>query len=545
MSLAPSIRILLVEDNPGDAFLVQELLSEVGGSWLSVSRVERVAEALEQLAESHFDAVLLDLSLPDARGLEAVHGIRSALPEITIVVLSGLADQQIALQAVREGAQDYLIKGQVDGDAIARALRHGLERSRIQLELEHQRRALEAQMSLAIEAAGIGLWEWDLTGGKQRWSDEQARLLGLEVGPVRGRQAPEEAAPGHTGPLRPADGRGNLGHSLLSPPSRVPFETSHRTFLRAVHPDDHKRLKTKVRQVLETGELYEDEFRVVLPGGQERWLAVRGRVYRNRSGQPVRMAGITLDTTQRRLAEEALRQSEARLREINQAQQRFVADAAHELRAPLTAIQGNLELLYRYPEMPPQDRMESVIQALQEARRLGRLVADMLALARGDAGHRLKRESIELDRVLLEAFESACHLSQQHRLTHELEPVRLVGDRDYLKQLALILLDNALKYTPPGGQVHLALSRQEGHAELQVSDTGSGIAPQDLPHVFDRFYRADQSRRRDPGGSGLGLSIAKWIVEQHGGEIWLESEPGEGTRAVVRLPLTAAGRSAF
>lgn len=527
VSLAPSIRILLVEDNPGDAFLVQELLSEVGGG-LSVSRVERVAEALEQLAESHFDAVLLDLSLPDAHGLEAVHAIRSALPEITIVVLSGLADQQIALQAVREGAQDYLIKGQVDGDAIARALRHGLERSRIQLELEHQRRALEAQMSLAIEAAGIGLWEWDLTGGKQRWSDEQARLLGLEVGPVRGRQAPGDA--GTQGPSQPAG---------------IPFEISHRTFLRAVHPDDRKRLKAKVQQVLETGELYEDEFRVVLPGGQERWLAVRGRVYRNRSGQPVRMAGITLDTTQRRLAEEALRQSEARLREINQAQQRFVADAAHELRAPLTAIQGNLELLYRYPEIPPQDRMESVIQALQEARRLGRLVADMLALARGDAGHRLKRESIELDRVLLEAFESACHLSQQHRLTHELEPVRLVGDRDYLKQLALILLDNALKYTPPGGQVHLALSRQEGHTELVVSDTGSGIAPQDLPHIFDRFYRADQSRRRDPGGSGLGLSIAKWIVEQHGGEIWLESEPGQGTRAVVRLPLPGAGRSAF
>lgn len=509
MGPTPSIRILLVEDNPGDAFLVQELLSEVGG-WLSVSRVERVAEALEQLAQSHFDAVLLDLSLPDARGLEAVHGIRSALPEITIVVLSGLADQQMALQAVREGAQDYLIKGQVDGDAIARALRHGLERSRIQSELEHQRRALEAQMSLAIEAAGIGLWEWDLTRGKQRWSDEQARLLGLEAGLVQGRAAP---------------------------PAGVPFETSHRTLLRAVHPDDRKRLKTKVRQVLETGELYEDEFRVALPGGQERWLAVRGRVYRDRSGRPVRMAGITLDTTQRRRAEEALRQSEARLREINQAQQRFVADAAHELRAPLTAIQGNLELLYRYPEMPPQDRMESVIQALKEARRLGRLVADMLALARGDAGQRLKREPIELDRVLLEAFESAGHLSQQHHLTHALEPVRLVGDRDYLKQLALILLDNALKYTPPGGQVRLTLSHQGSHAELRVSDTGNGIAAQDLPHVFDRFYRADQSRRRDPGGSGLGLAIAKWIVEQHGGEIRLESELGRGTSAIVRLPL--------
>ncbi|WP_158531636.1 MULTISPECIES: hybrid sensor histidine kinase/response regulator [unclassified Meiothermus] len=508
MSPTPSIRILLVEDNPGDAFLVEELLSEVEGLSLSVRRAGRVAEALEALANARFDAVLLDLSLPDAHGLEAVHRLRAALPEVTIVVLSGLNDEQTALQAVREGAQDYLVKGRVDGEAIARALRHSLERSRIQLELEHQRRSLEAQMSLAIEAAGIGLWEWDLVKGKPRWSEEQARLLGLEP--------PQEGEP---------------------------IATKLRALLRAVHPDDRKRLKSKVRQVLEAGELYEDEFRVVLSGGQERWLAVRGRVYRDRSGRPTRMAGITLDTTQRRLAEEALRQSEARLREINQAQQRFVADAAHELRAPLTAIQGNLELLHRYPEMSPQDRMDSVVQALQEARRLGRLVADMLALARGDAGHRLKRESIELDRVLLEAFESACHLSQQHHLTHELEPVRLVGDRDYLKQLALILLDNALKYTPPGGKVHLALLHQGGHAELRVSDTGNGIAPQDLPHVFERFYRADQSRRRDPGGSGLGLSIAKWIVEQHGGKIRLESELGKGTTAIVWLPLSA-GHSA-
>ena len=505
-SLPPPLRVLLVEDNPGDAFLVQELLSEVGGLQLSVSRVERVSEALEQLAQSRFDAVLLDLSLPDARGLEAVHRVRSALPEIPIVVLSGLADEQTALQAVREGAQDYLIKGRVDGDGIARALRHGLERSRIQAELETQRRALEAQMSLAVEAARIGLWEWDLLSNRQRWSDEQARLLGFDP------QAWGEA------PL-----------------------PSYRAFLKAIHPDDRERMIERARQVLEAGELYEDEFRVVLPDSQERWLAVRGRVYRDRSGRPVRMAGITLDTTQRRLAEEALRQSEARLKALVEAQKRFVADASHELRAPLTAIQGNLELLYRYPDMPPQDRMESVSQALKEAQRLGRLVADLLALARGDAGLRLKREPLDLDRVLLEAFENACHLSQQHRLTRELEPLKLEGDRDYLKQLALILLDNALKYTPPGGKVHLTLSRQNNHAEFRVADSGNGIAAQDLPHVFDRFYRADQSRRRDPGGSGLGLSIAKWIVEQHGGEIRLESELGEGTTAIVRLPLPAAG----
>jgi signal transduction histidine kinase len=164
------------------------------------------------------------------------------------------------------------------------------------------------------------------------------------------------------------------------------------------------------------------------------------------------------------------------------------------------------------------------------------------ALARGDAGLRLRQVPLDLGAVLEEVVAEARPLFKQHVLETCLQqPLEVQGDRDQLKQLALILLDNAIKYTPQGGKVRLELKQTERHAEFRVSDTGNGIAAQDLPHVFERFYRADQSRRRDPGGSGLGLSIAKWIVEQHGGEIRLESELGKGTTAIVRLPLPAAG----
>jgi signal transduction histidine kinase len=221
-----------------------------------------------------------------------------------------------------------------------------------------------------------------------------------------------------------------------------------------------------------------------------------------------------------------------------QAEQRFVADASHELRAPLTAIQANLELLERRPDLPPEARREAVAEAGREARRLAALVADLLALARADAGVALRREPVELDRVLLDAAAEARHLGRGPRLeVGALEPVAVQGDRDRLRQLLLILLDNALKYTPPAGQVTVGLRRDGTAAELFVRDTGVGIAPEHLARVFERFYRADAARARDPGGSGLGLPIARWIARQHGGDVSLASEPGRGTTATVRLPL--------
>jgi two-component system, OmpR family, sensor kinase len=222
------------------------------------------------------------------------------------------------------------------------------------------------------------------------------------------------------------------------------------------------------------------------------------------------------------------------------AQQRFVADASHELRAPLTAIQANLELLERRPELAPSDRQEAILEAGREARRLVRLVADLLALARADAGVELRRQPVELDRILLDALSEARHFTQGQRFEVEvLEPTSVDGDPDRLKQLFLILLDNAMKYAPDAA-VAVSLRRDGSTAEVAVRDAGPGIAANDLPHVFERFYRADPGRSRDPGGTGLGLPIARWIAEQHGGKVELASEVRRGTTATVRLPAQPA-----
>jgi len=219
------------------------------------------------------------------------------------------------------------------------------------------------------------------------------------------------------------------------------------------------------------------------------------------------------------------------------AQQRFVSDASHELRAPLTAIQGNLELLSRHRSMPEAEREETLAEVTREANRLSRLVADLLALARADAGVSLKQRLLDLDVVVLDAFREARQLSQGQTLTLDpFETIQVIGDEDRLKQMVLILLDNALKYTPAHGHITLGLQCQEMGSKITVRDTGVGIPPEDLPHVFERFYRADPARGRDPGGTGLGLPIARWIVEQHGGKITLESQAGQGTVATVYLP---------
>ena len=219
-------------------------------------------------------------------------------------------------------------------------------------------------------------------------------------------------------------------------------------------------------------------------------------------------------------------------------QQRFIADASHELRAPLTAIQGNLELLSRHHDMPEAERTEALGEARREADRLTRLVADLLALARADAGSTLKRCPIDLDTIILDAFREARHLSQgQTLLLEPFEPSRVEGNEDKLKQLLLILLDNALKYTPPDGHIRIGLQQRAIDAVITVQDSGIGIASDDLPHVFERLYRADPARSRDPGGTGLGLSIAQWIVEQHAGTITIESTPDSGTAVFIRIPL--------
>ncbi len=252
---------------------------------------------------------------------------------------------------------------------------------------------------------------------------------------------------------------------------------------------------------------------------------------------------VALEITERQEALNTLRETNVKLRDLTERQQRFVADAAHELRAPLTSVRGNLDLLTHYPDIPKDEEREMLSDLQQEAVRLSNLVEDLLELARSDSGLKMKKESVNLTEILLSTWQRVQTYNTAHTFELENMPsIQIIGDGDRLKQLALILLENAAKYTPEGGTICMGLAQNKSDALFYIRDTGIGIAKSDLAHVFERFYRADKARTRaeDPGGTGLGLSIAEWIVNGHKGKIWLESEAGQGTTAFVQLPLYSA-----
>ena len=228
-----------------------------------------------------------------------------------------------------------------------------------------------------------------------------------------------------------------------------------------------------------------------------------------------------------------------RLDHLFQTQQRLVGDVSHELRTPLTTIQGNLDLLKRGAIEDAELRQEALSEIETETKRMTRMVGDLLLLAQADAGHALNRAPVELDTLLLEVYRQGVMMAQgqvELRLAHE-DQAQVMGDVDRLRQLLLNLVDNAIKYTPAGGKVTLALYRTPAQVRIEVTDTGIGIADKDLPHIFERFYRADRARSRRLGGTGLGLSIAHWVAQAHGGAIEAHSEVGKGSTFTLRLPL--------
>jgi signal transduction histidine kinase len=219
-------------------------------------------------------------------------------------------------------------------------------------------------------------------------------------------------------------------------------------------------------------------------------------------------------------------------------QQAFVANASHELRTPLTLMRASAEMAMRH--MPAHDAEQRMLlqDVVQECDHTGRLVDDLLLLSRLDARQlALERQPVLLADMFADIERQVGRLAAARRicLTVDHAGYSVLGDATRLRQVLLILLDNALRYTPEGGTIQLAARRHGQHVTMTVSDSGSGIAPQDLPRVFERFYRAD-SVRTAPGGSGLGLAIAKALVEAQHGHITIQSQPGHGTQVMVTLP---------
>jgi PAS domain S-box-containing protein len=323
-------------------------------------------------------------------------------------------------------------------------------------------------------------------------------------------------------------------------------------FYSIVHEEDRERVREAVQRTVFGQEPYDIQYRTVAPDGRWRWVRAKGRAYYDASGNPTRFDGITLDITElkrtERRREETLAAERAAREEaerVSRMKDEFLATLSHELRTPLNAILGWSQILSRSGH--DVDESKEGLEAIERnARAQTQIIEDLLDMSRIISGKvRLEMSRLSMPEVVTAAVQSV-------RPSAEVKGVRLVpvldpfvgpvtGDANRLQQVVWNLLTNAIKFTPRGGQVQVLLERVDSHLELSVSDTGEGIAPEFVPHVFERFRQADASTTRKHGGLGLGLNIVKQLVELHGGAVRVKSEGiGKGSTFTITLPLAVA-----
>jgi PAS domain S-box-containing protein len=475
---APRPRVLLADDNADMRAYAGRLLS-------ARYEVEAVADGAAALAAARTrrpDLVLTDVMMPRLDGFELLRALRAdpTTRDLPVIMLSARAGDEARAEGLEAGADDYLAKPfsarELLGRVGAAVALAGLRRETARL-LRESRERLEQ----TLEAARIVAWEWDLSADRLTATPNLPDIYGLPT-----------------------------------------IEAAEQAFA-LVHPDDRDRHRATVDQVRTSGGSYQSEFRIIRPdNGQLVWLESRGRAVADGSGRVSKLTGLTLDISERKALEHMQRD--------------FIANVSHELRNPLSTIKGYAQLARRRKLY--DDRAIGAI--LSQTDQLGRLVEDLLEASKLEVGRlELMPKRMDLVARVLAAAEQAQTTTQVHRVRVEAPNRPLEGrwDPDRLGQVLQNLLSNAIKYSPAGGDIVVRVEAAGREARVAVHDQGIGLAPEALPNLFGRFYRAGIVSGTIQG-LGLGLYISKELVEAHGGRLWAESNgPGQGSTFYLALPL--------
>jgi PAS domain S-box-containing protein len=376
--------------------------------------------------------------------------------------------------------------------------------------LKHAEEALrisEERFRIATDAGRVGTWEWDILSGRVIWSDLVYELHGMKPG--------------------------EFGGTLQD-------------FEKLIHPDERYRVSDAISNALQHSAEYAIEFQALGPQGQYRWFWAKARILRNERGEPMRLIGATMDVTDRKRAEDALRHQARQLADIDRRKDEFIAMLAHELRNPLGPIRNGVHLL-RNPKLDAAgaDRVREMID--RQTTHMSRIVDDLLDVSRITRGKIvLKKETMDLVQMVRDVSGDYKHDLDRANVALNLQlpadPVWIFGDRTRLAQALSNLLHNAAKFSKPHGCVTVRLTPQKSYAELVVTDDGAGIEPAVLPGLFEPFAQGSQSIDRSRGGLGLGLALVKGLIDLHEGAVHATSSGiGKGAEFTIRLPMVADG----
>ncbi|MCC8400526.1 PAS domain-containing protein [Paraburkholderia sp. MMS20-SJTN17] len=481
MNAPQHLRILLVEDSPTDALLIREALAEVDDFGHDLVQAERLADAISRCAAARFDIVLLDLGLPDAHGISTFRIFRDRVPELPVLVFTGLDDKSVGLQAIQDGAQDYLVKRSLDPSELSRAIRYAIERHRIARALEES----EERFELAVRGASAGLWDWNPQSGAIWLSPYFKKILGYE-------------------------------------PDEFPDDTA--AVREATHPADIERVDACLAAHLEQMRPYDIEYRMRTKSGAYCWVHARAQALWNQFGQPNRMLGWIIDVTERRLAEEALRASREELQRlsagIEQAREEEKTRIARELHddfgQQLVALKiacARLDTLVSSSDSPEgKADLENVYRLIDQlVVSVRRIATDLRPAMLDDLG-------------LIPALEWLVNrFSERHgvRVTR-----RIAEDIDFNDDSATAVfrivqeaLTNVARHAQ-ATEVLLEIVRKEPYCVVRISDNGRGSAP-------------DQRPAADSFGL-LGIRERAWALR---GDLQIQTAPGRGFAITVSLPL--------
>ena len=469
-------RILLVDDDTAllDA-LPEALRLRMNGIQIDTS--ETAVDALERIKQTDYDAIVSDVKMPGMDGLALLHEIHELRPSTPTLMITGHGERELAVQALRGGAYDFVQKP-IDRDYFIASLERAIQRRVLDRQVEEQRLALERHARV-LEHVDDGVFLVDDEGVIRHWNPAAEAITGIGSPEALGRRV-EETLPGWE------------AVAPLIPVASVPRPGS---------------VEAKVVPL---------EF-----DGRELWLSI---------------SGVTFSLTEERALEELKGE--------------FIATVSHELRTPLAAIYGSAQTLLREDielDESGQKRLLDVIA--QESERLSRIADDILFANKLDSGQFVLGEKrIDLLALAREVVEQmrACFASRDDISIDLAVPATidsLVGDSDKLRQVLINLIDNAVKYSPDGGRIDVAVEARDGGVRISIRDEGIGIAPLEQRRIFGKFYRVDPALTRGVGGTGLGLYICRELVRRMEGRLSVRSEEGKGSTFIVELPVQAAGDS--